>query len=78
LTDLGPLDLLGKAAGVTSFDGLWQRSIIMNVYGVTVHVASLDDLIAMKRAAGRPKDQNHILELEALRKLTQEADETDD
>ena len=25
----------------------------------------------MKRAAGRPKDQSHLLELQALRKLTQ-------
>jgi len=32
-----------------------------------VVVASLDDLILMKRAAGRPKDHEALPELEALR-----------
>jgi hypothetical protein len=32
----------------------------------------VDDLIAMKRAANRPKDQLHLMELEALRKLLQD------
>lgn len=69
VTDLGSLDLLGEPAGVESFEGLWERSAAMEVDGIEVHVASVDDLLAMKRAANRPKDQNHILELEALRRL---------
>lgn len=72
LTDLGPVDLLGEAAGVSSFEKLWERSVVLEVEGVRVHVASLDDLIAMKRAAGRPKDQKHLRELEALRALVQD------
>jgi hypothetical protein len=69
VTDPLDLDLLGHLAGVESFGGLWERSVEMELYGVPVRVASLDDLIAMKRAAGRAKDQAHLLELERLRIL---------
>jgi len=65
-TDVGDLDLLAEPDGVDSFEGLWERSNEMEIFGKSVHVASLDDLIAMKRAAGRPKDKQHILELEDL------------
>ncbi len=41
----------------------------MELYGMSVHVASIEDLIAMKRAANRPKDQLHLMELQALRDL---------
>ena len=34
-----------------------------------VPVVSLDDLIRMKQAAGRPKDLKHLTELESLRRL---------
>ncbi|MBC8142084.1 MAG: hypothetical protein H7Y38_11665 [Armatimonadetes bacterium] len=69
LTDLGGINLLGEPAGVDSFDGLWERSMAMSVEGMMVNVASIEDLLSMKRAANRQKDQNHILELEALKKL---------
>ena len=55
--------------GVESFEGLWERAVPMDLGGFIVRVASLDDLIAMKRAANRPKDQAHIRELLALKKL---------
>ena len=77
-TDLGDLDILGEAAGVDTFEGLWERASIMDIHGMTVRVASLDDLIAMKRAANRPKDQRHLLELEALRKLLQSEEPTEE
>jgi hypothetical protein len=70
-TDIGIVDMLGEAAGVDSFEGLWNRSVLMEAHGLPVRVASIDDLIAMKRAANRVKDRNHILELEALRRLIQ-------
>ena len=69
ITDAGELDLLGYAAGAESFEALWERATETELFGVPVRVASLDDLIAMKRAAGRPKDQAHLLELESLRNL---------
>lgn len=66
------IDLLGDAAGITSFEDLWQRGMDVELYGLKSRVASLDDLIAMKRAANRLKDQSHLLELERLRTLLAE------
>lgn len=71
-TDIGAVDILGEAAGVDSFDGLWERSVEMGLDGIHVHVASIDDLIAMKKAANRPKDQTHALELEDIRAVAQQ------
>lgn len=66
-TVIGDFDLLAEPAGVDSFEGLWNRAVVMDVDGIKVHVSSIDDLIAMKRVADRPKDREHILELEALK-----------
>lgn len=76
-TDAGAVDLLGEVPGVDSFEGVWERSGEMELLGTAVRIASLSDLIAMKRAAGRPKDEIHLRELERLRAL-QESSETSD
>lgn len=69
-TDLGEVDVMRDIPGVDSFEGLAERAVVMDFDGFSVRVASLDDLIAMKRAAGRPKDQLHLYELLALKRLT--------
>ncbi len=63
VTDVGDIDLLAEPAGVDSFEGLWERAAEMEIFGQKVRVASLEDIIAMKRAANRPKDRQHLLEL---------------
>ena len=68
-TDLGEIDLMREIAGIESFAGLWERAVAMDMGGFTVRVASLDDLITMKRAANRPKDQLHLLELMQIKAL---------
>ena len=74
-TDLGQLDLLGHIAGAEDFEALYARSVEAVVEDVPVRIASLDDLIVMKRVANRVKDQLHILELEALRRLKESESE---
>ncbi len=69
LTDLGDVDLLGEVSGVGGYDQAVAQAVERELYGVTVRVLSLDGLIAAKKAAGRGKDQTHLLELEELKKL---------
>ena len=68
-TSLGDFDMLAEPAGIDSFEGLYERAVIMDVKGINIRVASLPDLMAMKRAANRVKDQGHIVTIEALMKL---------
>ncbi len=53
------------------YETLLPNAIEIPVDGETIRVAGLDDLIAMKRAAGRPKDR---IELEILGALREEID----
>ncbi|HYN63769.1 MAG TPA: hypothetical protein VES36_04115 [Candidatus Limnocylindrales bacterium] len=71
-TDAGDLDVLGTPAGTRGFDELTLTAEVVDLDGVAVHVASLDALIQMKRAAGRPKD---LIEVEVLAALRNEIDE---
>jgi hypothetical protein len=61
----GRLDIVGAPAGGPSYPDLRGRSIIAEVGGIAIHVSGLDDLIAMKRAAGRPLDLQDIADLTA-------------
>lgn len=60
------LDVHPFVAGA-DFDGVWSRRCDGKFGEVPVAYASLDDLIAMKRAAGRPKDLEDLKVLEILR-----------
>jgi len=66
-TSAGPLDIIGTPAGVDGFGDLDRTAQDMDLGGFTVRVAALEDLIRMKRAAGRPKDRIHLEVLGALR-----------
>ncbi|MBA3552766.1 MAG: hypothetical protein H0W27_07845 [Actinobacteria bacterium] len=67
VTDAGSLDCLGTPAGVTGFEQLDRNATPMELNGWSVRVAAVDDLIRMKRAAGRPKDLIEVEVLGALR-----------
>jgi len=67
VTDFGALDILGTPSGTNGYEDLARSAIRVDLDGVVAQVAGIDDLIRMKRAAGRPKDLLAIEELGALR-----------
>jgi hypothetical protein len=66
-TSVGPLDILGTPSGTKGFADLDPNATDEVVEGMTVRVASIEDLIRMKRAAGRPKDLIAVEWLTAVR-----------
>jgi predicted nucleotidyltransferase len=58
-------DIHPFVAGVT-FDDVWSRRVVDRFGQTPAAFASLDDLIRMKEAAGRPKD---VEDLRVLRRL---------
>ena len=67
----GDLDLLGHPEPGLDYARLGPGSLEVEILGVRVRVAGLDDLMAMKRAAARPKD---LIELEILGAVREEID----
>ncbi len=65
-TDEGVLDLLGEITGVGGFERVAANAVTVSLDGQTVRVMRLEDLIASKRAMGRPKDLRVAVELEAV------------
>lgn len=68
-TAAGELDVLAKPSGVSRYEALRRRADRFDLGGFSVLVASLEDLIAMKQAANRPKDRADVEELETIRRL---------
>jgi hypothetical protein len=74
VTEVGSLDVIGHPTGISGgYEELERAADDMRIAaGVTVKVASIDDIIRMKRAAGRPKD---LIEVEVLGALRDEIDD---
>lgn len=67
-TTVGALDCLGTPAGTRGYPDLIKNATEVELAAdVRVNVCSIDDLIRMKRAAGRPKDLMHIELLAAVK-----------
>jgi hypothetical protein len=69
VTDLGEMDLAFSPSGpLDGYDGWNVHAVVLSIApGINVRVASLEDIIASKRAANRPKDQQSLPYLESLR-----------
>jgi hypothetical protein len=48
------------------FGGLWERSKVLDLNGCSVRIASIADLVFLKRLAGRPQDAIDIERLLAI------------
>ena len=66
-TTAGMLDCLGTPAGTSGYADLAKDAIAVSFEDLRILVASLDDVMRMKRAAGRPKDHIELEVLEALK-----------
>lgn len=75
-TEFGRLDLMREPAPGTDYEALRVRA--RTIEGrETYRVANVDDLLTMKRYAGRPKDIGHVELLEAVAEvLAEEGDQT--
>jgi len=67
-TSEGPLDLLVSPDGSPPYEALRRRADAIEIDGVEVRVASIDDLVAMKQAGGRPQDLADVEALEVARR----------
>jgi len=57
VTDAGDLDISFEPSGTQGYPDLHRDATKTELYGVTLEVASLADVIRSKQAANRPKDQ---------------------
>jgi predicted nucleotidyltransferase len=73
-TTAGDFDLLADPDPGFDYERLLSSAVSSTVAGHPVWIASLTDLMEMKRAAGRPKD---LIELEILGALREELDRSE-
>lgn len=59
-TDAGDLDVTFKPSGTRGYPDLRRDAAQVQLYGVSVRIASLGDVIRSKQAANRPKDQRML------------------
>lgn len=62
-TDAGGVDVHRDPPGAAGFADLARRALTLEVLGLRIAVVGLDDLIAMKRASGRPLDRGDVVAL---------------
>lgn len=66
-THAGDIDLLVDPDGAPRYRVLRRRADLMELAGHQVLVASIEDMLAMKRATGRPQDLVDVESLEVAR-----------
>ncbi len=67
-TDAGGLDFFNDVPGAAPYDQMRERALAVDLGGLVIRVAGLDDLVRMKQAAGRRQDLDDIAALLAPRR----------
>lgn len=70
-TDAGDIGILDRVPGVGGYHQVHAASERVTIGRTRFRSLTLPALIAAKRATGRPKDREHLIELEALLALRQ-------
>jgi len=65
-TTEGDIDVMDRIAGIGDYPAVRKHSERISALGVSFRILDLPSLIKAKRAAGRPRDHEHLPELEAL------------
>lgn len=65
-TTEGDIDVLASISGIGSYDPVLKHSEEVEAFGICFRILDLPTLIKAKRAAARPRDFEHLPELEAL------------
>jgi hypothetical protein len=73
-TSAGWLDAHRRLDGAPAYETLRKRAERHNIGDFSVLVASPDDMVAMKEAAGRPVDLADLEELKAIKRLRKKLD----
>jgi len=74
VTDAGDVDVSFEPAGTQGYADLVRGAVSMDVDGVTIPTASLEDVVRSKTAANRPKDRAALPVLnEVMRQLRERA-----
>ena len=63
VTRFVPFDILFEPSGTPRYLELEERAVTLERFGIEISVASVGDLIAMKRSTGREKDAAHLMVL---------------
>ncbi|MBC8064240.1 MAG: hypothetical protein H7Y17_05375 [Chlorobia bacterium] len=65
----GPIDLINRLPNIESFEQLYENSLSVDIDGVEIRVAAIDDIIRLKNDSNRDRDQMHVTMLESLKQL---------
>lgn len=72
ITRHGPFDVLFEPSGAPGYADLQKRAVVLERFDTEIAVASIQDLVTMKRATGREKDAAHLtILLQFLRELNE-------
>lgn len=70
-TDLGIVDIVSSVTGVGDFTLVAKNAQVIQLFGYKCKIISVEQLIASKKALGRPKDILVVQELEEILKKTE-------